>query len=71
MIDVLSKIEFGCSFQRNMTDVVCLDSCAVFVQILYAYFSSVSVDVLEQCLCICFGAYVCANVALWRMPFSL
>ncbi len=34
----------------------------LFVQTLFTYLSSVPVDVLERCLCICFGAYVCANV---------
>ncbi len=38
-----------------------LMAACVFVWILYTYFSSVPVNVLEQCLCICFGAYVCAN----------
>lgn len=42
---------------------LCVDAClCVCVSILYTYFSSVPVDVLEQCLCICFGARVCANV---------
>lgn len=59
----------------------CVSTCvslhgSLCVWILYTYFSSLLVDALEKCLCICFLVYVCSNVhmtmqALWQMLLSV